>query len=763
MSTYKASKTRSQGRPGWSISFRHPLKQDPRTKSGQKIRRGLGTADDARADQMVEEMNLLLGDEGWWNVTQRDRAAKQFSEEIVAAFYDALEPEATDSALVREQHITMPSKEDGFARVFFVGTTGAGKTTLLRHLIGSDPKKDRFPSTSTAKTTIADIEVITTDDDGDYEAVVTFFDEWLVHTYVVECVVDAGLAAWERMSDSEIADRLLHHSDQKFRLSYVLGSWKPRTSKAPLAEDWTMEPDQLIDDSEEQEELGLSAEEQERCQAFLEQTVSRIKAQAKTIIASMTKTFETNVTDRTSPDYETYQDIFESELEAATDDIVKDIIDEIRPRFDAVGENLERRKSGWPLSWKVATKDRDDFIRQIRWFASNHAQSYGRLLTPLVDGIRVKGPLFPVQTFSKRREKLVLIDGQGLGHTADSSANVTTHITSRFSTVDTILLVDSAAQPIQAAPLAALRNVLGSGHQSKLAIAFTHFDQVKGDNLPGPAERKAHVMASVRNGITSLSNAGLGSIATASFQRGIDERCFMFGYLDHASERLPRAFVGEADRLLNFFRASIAPAEVANLQPTYDLTGVGFAVQEATQEFNRRWAALLGTGPSYGDYRKQHWTRVKALSRRFASKSDIEYDNLMPVADLVSSLQEAVLRFLEKPLAWSRTPKDESEAESVLSAIRQQVSTGMHSIASMRIATQQLQQWIGAYERRGKGSGSERSRQVMNIYELAAPIPGTLIDRIASEFLQEVRGVVREAIEDNGGNVQGSERKQVAA
>jgi hypothetical protein len=57
--------------------------------------------------------------------------------------------------------------------------TGAGKTSLLRQLIGSDPDEDRFPSTAPAKTTIADIEVI--QDEGDFEAAVTFFTEFQTH------------------------------------------------------------------------------------------------------------------------------------------------------------------------------------------------------------------------------------------------------------------------------------------------------------------------------------------------------------------------------------------------------------------------------------------------------------------------------------------------------------------------------------------------------------------------------------------------------
>jgi ABC-type multidrug transport system ATPase subunit len=69
--------------------------------------------------------------------------------------------------------------------VLLAGTTGAGKTTLLRHVIGSSHEHDRFPSTSTARTTIADAEIITAD--GDYEAAVTFMSEF---------ELAAGLAPW---------------------------------------------------------------------------------------------------------------------------------------------------------------------------------------------------------------------------------------------------------------------------------------------------------------------------------------------------------------------------------------------------------------------------------------------------------------------------------------------------------------------------------------------------------------------------------------
>ncbi|MEQ1617704.1 MAG: hypothetical protein ABL883_05095, partial [Terricaulis sp.] len=58
--TYTASKTRTQGRPGWTILFRHPLRNDTKGRPGLKMRRGLGTQSETEADTLVEQMNALL-------------------------------------------------------------------------------------------------------------------------------------------------------------------------------------------------------------------------------------------------------------------------------------------------------------------------------------------------------------------------------------------------------------------------------------------------------------------------------------------------------------------------------------------------------------------------------------------------------------------------------------------------------------------------------------------------------------------------------
>lgn len=74
--------------------------------------------------------------------------------------------------------------------------------------------------------------------------------------------------------------------------------------------------------------------------------------------------------------------------------------------------------------------------------------------------------------------KLVLVDGEGLRQTAKSVSSLSTHVQEQLQQVDAVLLVDNATQPMQAAPVAALKAMVVWGTANKLHILFTHFDQV---------------------------------------------------------------------------------------------------------------------------------------------------------------------------------------------------------------------------------------------------------------------------------------------
>lgn len=754
---YTASKTAPQGegRSAWVVTFRHPVvKQDPRSTSGQKYRRGLGTSDEGQADELVGQLNTLLGDESYWSLSQKSRAEKQFDPVVINAFYSPMVVEThLDPWQSRDEVIPLPTAEEGFSKVMFLGTTGAGKTSLLRHLIGSHPDSDRFPSTSTNKTTVSDIEVIT--DDGPFQAVVTFFPEGAIRTYVQESVDEACKAVWKQELDEKIAKELLNHKEQRFRLSYLLGSWSASAIQDD-ADDWD------FDEDEEQETATVSGQAEEAdlpddddrqgFQAVLSKYVAQIKEIAEAAIVKVSDEWGSDVRGLKGDDLDLVLDYFEEILGKTPgyDALIDHIINQILMRVDLLTEGGLKRKGGrWPERWTYVVDDRDAFIRQVRRFSSNYAPAFGRLLTPLVQGIRVRGPLLPDVLGDTRR--LVLMDGEGLGHDAKTAAEVSTHFTSRYQMADVILLVDNAQQPMQAAPLSVVRSVATSGHQHKLAVAFTHFDQVKGINFSGPADKRDHVLASVKNALENMRTT-VGDSVVNMMENHLYERCFMLGALHRPGSKLPRGVLSQLESMIQFFRDAIKPVEKPAAAPVYDPASLSFAVQTAAQEFQSLWNARLGYQNLEGTP-KEHWARIKALARRVARMGGVEYRWLKPVAELIARLSEGISRFLDKPVDWKPHGADEEVEAEAINALRSEVFQSLHSLAMERLVQEHLVEWSRAYEYSGRGSTDDRKRDMRNIYQAAAPIPGIELTPQSSAFLTDVRNLVFDAIESSGGKL----------
>jgi hypothetical protein len=752
---YTASKSPTKDGTGWVISFRHPLRKDARGKQGRKVRRGLGTPDETRAQEFVDDMNALLGDPAWHSIAKRPDAERRFDPVIVRAFYDDIENAPSNSWDIRNDVLPLPSPEDGYAKILMVGTTGAGKTSLLRHLMGSHPERDRFPSTSASRTTISDIEVITAAD-LPYRAVITFFNEWTVHTNVHECVADACAALWDDLPDDRLAERLLTHRDLRFRLGYVIGSWKQTPSAAAKQEDdWDYDPDarQSADAPEEPDSALPTVADIARMQEVLKSCLDRVRALSAEAKQRLQAELGVEIAGLSGADKEAAQDLFEDQVQTLPDfdDLVNDIMDEIRLRFDAIASELRTHASGWPLAWEYAGEDRDAFVRAVRRFSSNYAPAFGTLLTPLVDGIRISGPFVP--TFTGRHPKLVLLDGEGLGHVGDPASGVSSHIARRFGDVDVILLVDSAKAPMLEAPASVLRAVAAGGFQKKLALAFTHFDLVRGQaNLPTFEAQRAHVLSAVHQKLASLREI-VGLPAVRAIERELDERCFMLGFLDRLLTEKNRGPAAELGRLMDFCEAAIEPVEPPRAAPVYDTAGLVLAIQAASTDFHARWNAILGFRRS-GNIRTAHWAEVKALNRRVVLDiNNGEYKDLKPVADFVARLSESITKFLDRPIRWKPATPSESEADEALSRVQREVFARLHKFVDEKLLRIPRQQWMEAFDYRGPGSTFSRAKVIQTIYESSAPVPGPALDPLSEQFLRAVRVLVHEAIGEGGGEL----------
>jgi len=744
---FSATKTRSN-RPGWSVTFRHPVRTDSKNQRGLKVRKGLGTMIDAEADEYVRQLNELLGDESWWTGDRRSDAKHKFADVVVSAFFDGIETESFESRQKREAIIPLPDREDGYTKALLLGTTGAGKTTLLRHIIGTS-NSERFPSTSTAKTTTADFELVTAA--GGYDAIVTFIPEHEVRAYIDECLEAACVESVQRRTDSKIMGALLQHEEQRFRLSYVLGAWKAPTE---VDEDEFRFADQIEESSEINENEAVNSDEQKHNHEKLSSYLSSIRTLSATIERLVEQDIGPLKEHTAADDRAAWLEIFGNEIfkDPQFSEISLDILDEVARRFDFIAEEqIERGPTEWPISWTFSTNDRAAFLSQVRWFSSNHHQQFGRLLTPLVDGIRVRGPFYPSESELRIAEKLVLLDGEGIGHAATNASSISTHITQRFEETDMILLVDNAQQPMQAAPLALLRTVGSSGFSKKIAIAFTHFDQVKGPNLISFDQKQEHVSASIRNAMSSLRDY-IGTGIASALDRQIERQSVFLGGLDRDSEKLPMGYKRELARLIGFMQHSTAPIESAHCVPVYEFKGLEIAMRDAIDAFRTPWRARLGLA-YHESIAKEHWTRIKALSRRLANNWDDEYGNLKPIADLLSSLQEEASKWLDRPAEWDSGPANDDDREAALDPIRRSVFMKLQELVSRRLKDDQLTNWRIAFDFSGKGSASRRADVINDINYDAAPHMSANMTQDARDFLDKLYAILRDAIEGSGGKI----------
>lgn len=745
MKYYTASKSRSQGRGSWSVIFRHPTRIDPGTgRIGRRVRRGLGTNEDAAADALVGQLNELLRSEEYWDPSAKPAAAERFDELVVDIFFDGLESSRVDPLSLRDDLLPLPAVSEGYRHAMLIGTTGAGKTTLVRQLLGTDPTKERFPSTSTAKTTVADTEIIL-DDSRTYRAVVTFVARDEVIDHLGENVSDAALALFRHRSRSEVARRLLDHVNQRFRFSYVLGR----------AEFTVADEDDVDDDDDDETDDGsfglgsLADEDTRRTSEVLVRALDEIErlvaSHSEVVLGAVVDGSDEVVSD------EEIEELLDAELRSdeSFHEIIDHLAEEVERRFGflAVGE-LRRNRQGWPVTWTWETDDRTEFIETIMRFSSNYAPLFGQLLTPLVNGLRVSGPFVP--PWSGEAPRLVLIDGEGLGHTPTSAATLSTNVAKRLEAVDSVVLVDSAAQPMQAAPVAALKSIAASGNGAKLYLVFTHLDQVKGDNLPTFAAKEEHVLASVENVLNAIGDE-LGPFAERVLRQRVDNARFFVGGIQKeldAGKKMGNRSIEQLRSLVSALVEGMVPIPLGPIRPVYDRMNLSLAVAEAAKGFHSKWRGVLGI-ESNPNAPKEHWTRIKALSRRLSEGWQDEYETLKPVADLRYELQLQVYLMLQRPIRWENGEPSDDDKQAIIDEISNAITKGLFELTHRRINEDVRRAWQEAYAQRGPGSTFVRARIIAHdVYERGAPVPSAVASPDQNSFLRSVALLVSDVAAD---------------
>ena len=745
---YTATAKKNPGRKSWLVEFRHPLKTDNNNKPGKKTRKGLGTDDEQEAQRITAQLNQLLADESLWSISSKVDASRMFDAKVVEIFYGEIAPRAQSAVQLRDKLLPLPDRSQGYASVALLGVPGAGKTTLLRQLIGTHPEKERFPSTSVNRTTTFPTEIATTNS-GHYQAVVTFMSEHEAR-FEIEESLSAALVEAIDGSEEKVAKTLLEKSDMRFRLKYILGEL-PIEGGEVDPYDYDDEGAELL--IEDESEITSSDEERSRSQQILTQYITRIIALSRAQ-KSEVELHQGALADMSTEDRNAAKDLIE-ELALASDqflELTSDILDEIRTKFELLPDGkFEKTTTGWPRAWrlKVPAMQREQFLQSVRFSSGIAVQSWGKLLTPLVNGMRVTGPFRP--DWAGCPAKLVLVDTEGLGHKAGATADLSEQTLSLLHSVDVILLVDSAKNSMTNFSAGkALEGIVNTGNTQKLAVVFTHMDAVKGDNLKGQA-KVDHIFGGLRNVAENQLAKNVSIEAARHLLHHLETSTYYVGRIDKPD---PKPAIPELNKLLKRLAAAQPPVFAAVSFPRYSSDNLVLAIQEASRDFRQQWNGRLSV-TQHSDYAPSPWQSIKAMSRRYAEGWDDGY-YLRPVSNLIASLSAAISRFLENPIEWSGNPTEEQKREAI-DRIKTAITVKIPELSSHRLREMAQPAWHEAYALRGTGSTFKRRQRISSIYAEFVPIPDSRGDKLVFEFLNEIKGIVIAAIEEVEQEVSGTE------
>src|SRR5262249_10225776 len=125
----------------------------------------------------------------------------------------------------------------------------------------------------------------------------------------------------------------------------------------------------------------------------------------------------------------------------------------------------------------------------------------------------------------------------------------------------------------------------------------------------------------------------VGPFAERALRLRLEEGAFFVGSIHEPLNPAKKAgarTIAQLTELVEAVEHIVEQPEPGAARPVYDRLNLAMAVRAATENFHRAWDLRLGLAVAPST-QKEHWSRIKALTRRLAALRQDEYDNLKPV------------------------------------------------------------------------------------------------------------------------------------
>ena len=727
----------------WYVQYIHPKIPNHKGDLGRNVEINIHTQIESEAQSIKNKIFHIL------NTPSLQDLQSNIGIEDPQLYYcyyrliDEYKNNINDPDKYRDLLLPLPSAD---ADVIFLGATGSGKTSLIRHVIGTDSLN--FPLKSKSRATTSDMEIIIRD--NSFRMVITFFPYPKINLLIKERVMDAIIASFYNEDLSYIFEKLKENKPQTFKLHHIIGNY-----------------------SEDQKE------------AFVNRLLINILHFSKEL---KTDSKFSQILDNTDAQFvneypESFLDLIKNHqnFEILTKSIltyIQNIFNNVKIGFFQYDEN------GWPLYWEYEEdkQNKEILIKNSKRFTSNYYKNFGKLLTPLVSGIRIEGPFysdfFPVNT-----KVVILRDGQGLGHEGDLDLALSIKTLDLLKRVDKIILVDNGEQPMIGLTLIALEQIFSRGLSSKLAIAFTRFDLIVADDLPSLKDRQNRLKNPILDSLNQIFKKNK-SKTTFEFAKKIDEQVFFLGELHKPSDKITGFYKTELQKFCSFFfiknekeleeiipplnpikekeiliknPKQILKIDYQILRSFIDLQytnyfqdfgsnhkegsknklQLNFKIEKITEyilraniQFRILWdMRLFGRTTikspftsQFGQIGKENWSVVKALTRRIVSYNEYEYRHLKPVSELSSYIATELSCFFSDNILWNNYVPLPADSIKVLDRMRFDTTRNSDLFVFDSLIRKNIHLWENAYQKSGTGSATQRANVLNSIFNSAVPI-----------------------------------------
>lgn len=732
----------------YTIEFRHPVLRDNNGKQGRKIRRGLGT-DKKLAETIVKYINEVLKDNTLWSLSEKQYVKEKYGEKVADIFYDKIiEQTSEESEAIRESIIEMP-KDEEYSVAMFIGGTGVGKTSDIRVILGLDDNKKSFPAISPSRTTTCNSEYIFSPNSNDEsECVVTFLNKNQVINLIQESINNGvnRLVLEESTTDfnneedindsnnikKKVATDFMSHQENRFRLSYILGQYFETNEKL-------------------EKRIGVY-EKQNLGNSFVDLRLNnqKINEILDNIMQIYRKT-KNSISNSEDEEVGKIEKIASCEENQIIIDIIlehiAEIISLIGKRYDKIGKFKMVRD--WPVYWYGKSSGLAELLDVLEYIGGNSSRLFGSLLTPLVDGIRLKSPFKPSYGDVEVIPKLVIIDSEGAGHSGKKITSLPLSITNKFNSADAIVIVDKADDAMKGISQVILNEVSSRGNQEKVIMLYNRFENIEGENLFDDEERKDFIFEIQNNSIKQMKEDFQLTEETINLLiTRLEKNTFFLKRVNELkkNEETNKEFQTVIEKIISLSKDN--KNKVKDI-PEYEMDKIILVNMKAKEIFDSQWDSYLGIKKS-SNFPKQHWSRIRALSNRFANwPGYLWYDDLTPASDMSSYIMTQIGEFLHSPKCWKYDNNIKAEDRlKVISLIQQKVSIQINELIQQRIKVDQHEQWVNAFSHRYEGSTLKRRDDIKRVFDDVMPNATLSYSLKSEEFIEKIKDIIKNSINE---------------